>query len=42
MLEARSEECDEMLVTMQREQVGDVVRSLTNQGLVHEETQFVL
>jgi len=40
LLEAPSEERDGMLV--QREQVGDVVRRLTRQSRVHEETQFVL
>ena len=34
---ARSEERGD-----RHEQIGDVVRRLTNQGLVHEETQFVL
>ena len=37
LLEARSEERGD-----RHEQIGDVVRRLTNQGLVHEETQFVL
>jgi len=40
LLEAPSEERDGMLV--QREQVGGVVRRLTRQSRVHEETQFVL
>jgi len=38
LLEACSAERDGML----DEQVDDVFRCLTNQGLVHEETQFVL